>query len=57
MVGVGQQVEAEAVLVRELGLRRGLVGADAEDHGVADLAEDVVEPARLLVQPGVSAFG
>ena len=47
MIGVGQEREAEAVLGVELLLRRRLVGADAEDGGVADVVGDVAQAARL----------
>ena len=58
VVDVGQQREAEAVLGVELRLRRRLVGADADDRRVADLAEHVAEAARLRraarrVGPGI----
>ena len=47
VVLVGEQREAEAVLLVELGLLGRLVGADAEHGGVADVAEDVPHPAGL----------
>ena len=58
VLGVGQQREAEPVLVVELLLLGGQVGADAEDGGVADVAGDVAQAAGLgACSPGVSAFG
>ena len=47
VLGVRQQREPERVLVVELLLLLGQVGADAEDGGVADVAGDVAEEARL----------
>ena len=48
VVGIGEQREPESVLLGELELLRRLVRADPDDGSAADVAEDVVEPARLL---------
>jgi len=43
--------------VVEAGQRLVRVGADAEDHRVADLGGGVTEAAPCFVHPGVSALG
>ena len=48
MVLVGQQREAQAVLLVEAGLACGRVGADAHDGRVPHLVGDVPQAASLL---------
>lgn len=49
LVWVGDQCEREVVLARELGVRRGVLGADADDGqaGVGEVVVDVAEGAGL----------
>ena len=58
VVGVGEQREAEAVLLVELRLLRRLVGADAERRRCRRCRRAMSRsPHACVVQPGVSAFG